>query len=116
MRRLLLVSIVALGLAGSPVLAQQVQPSEATTPTASPKSVPELAEGQVGARSLLGVGVSNGYDMIGEVSDLIVTEDGRVEAVGVDVGGFLGLGEKRVALAWDSIRLIEPDGERVVLI
>jgi hypothetical protein len=116
MRGLLLVFIAALGLAGSPVLAQQVQPAETTTPTASPKPVPELAEGQVGARDLLGVGVSNGYDTIGEVSDLIVTEDGQVEAIVVDIGGFLGLGEKRVALPWNSIIVVEPDGERVVLI
>ena len=34
----------------------------------------------------------------------------------VDVGGFLGFGEKRVALAWDSIRLVEPDGKHVVLV
>jgi hypothetical protein len=50
------------------------------------------------------------------VSDLVVTEDGRVEAVVVGVGGFLGIGEKRVALAWDSVRLTEQDGRRVFLV
>ena len=71
---------------------------------------PEQAEHQVRAESLLGVDVSNGSDTIGEVSDLVVTEDGRVEAVVVGVGGFLGIGEKRVALPWDSIKLTEQDG------
>jgi hypothetical protein len=78
--------------------------------------VPEQAGGRVRAGSLLGVGVSNGYDTVGEVSDLVVTEDGRVEAVVVEVGGFLGVGEKRVALTWDSFMLIERNGEHVFLV
>ena len=60
--------------------------------------------------------MSNGQDTIGEVSDLVVTEDGRVEAIVVGVGGFLGIGEKPVALAWDSIKLTEQDGARVILV
>ena len=60
--------------------------------------------------------MSNGQDTIGEVADLIVTQDGRVEAIVVGVGGFLGVGQKSVALAWDSIELTERDGERVILV
>jgi PRC-barrel domain len=136
MRRLLLVCTAALGLAPvSPALAQQAEPAQlapspspATGPRPAaqpgapaalatpPKPVPEQAGGRVRAGSLLGVGVSNGYDTVGEVSDLIVTEDGRVEAVVVEVGGFLGLGEKRVALTWDSVMLIERDGGHVFLV
>jgi len=81
-----------------------------------PKPVPEQAEHQVRATSLRGVDVSNGEATIGEVSDLIVTEDGRVEAIVVGVGGFLGIGEKLVALAWDSIKLTEQDGDRMILV
>jgi hypothetical protein len=134
MRRVLLVSTAALGLAaGLPVLAQLTepvqpapapqppaaapeQPAGAITGTPTPEPVPEQAEHQVRARSLLGVNVSNGEATIGEVSDLVVTEDGRVEAVVVGVGGFLGIGQKRVALAWDSIKLSEQDGRRVILV
>ena len=82
----------------------------------APRPVPEQAEHQVRAEGLLGVAVSDGQATIGEVSDLVVTRDGRVEAVVVGVGGFLGIGEKRVALAWDSVRLAERDGERVFLV
>ena len=82
----------------------------------APKPIPEQAEHQVRAQSLLGVDVTNGQDTIGKVSDLVVTDDGRVNAVVVGVGGFLGIGEKRVALAWDSIKLTEQDGGRVILV
>lgn len=42
-------------------------------------------------------------ETIGEISELVIDEDGRIAAVIVEVGGFLGLGEKEVAVSWDSI-------------
>ena len=125
MRRILLVSTAALGLATLPALAQQTEPvppavpgTGAEAPSAGapvPKPIPEQTEHQVRAQSLLGVDVSNGKETIGEVSDLVVTDDGRVDAIVVGVGGFLGIGQKRVALAWDSVKLTE-DGGRVILV
>ena len=91
-------------------------PAATTAGAPAPKPIPEQAEHQVRAQSLLGVDVSNGQDTIGKVSDLVVTDDGRVDAIVVGVGGFLGIGEKRVALAWDSIKLTEQDGGRVILV
>jgi hypothetical protein len=133
MKRLLLVSTAVLGLASLPALAQQtepVQPAAPATGTApaevpaagttadapAPQPIPEQAEHQVRAQTLLGVDVSNGQDTIGEVSDLVVTDDGRVDAIIVGVGGFLGIGEKRVALTWDSIKLTEQDGNRMIMV
>ena len=120
MRRVLLVSTAVRGLASLPALAQQAQPApegQASAVTGpAPEPIPEQAEHQVRAQSLLGVDVSNGQDTIGEVSDLVVTDDGRVEAIVVGVGCFLGIGEKPVALAWDSIKLTEQDGSRVILV
>lgn len=40
---------------------------------------------------------------IGDVSDLIIGSNGKVMAVVVSVGGFLGMGEKDVAIGWDHI-------------
>src|SRR3712207_7518193 len=120
MRRLSLVSTAVLGLAAaSPALAQQTgpeQPAGVITGAPAPAPVPEQAEHQVGAQSLLGVDVSNGEATIGEVSDLVVTEDGRVEAVMVGVGGVLGIGGKGGALAWNNNKLSEEDGGRGILV
>jgi sporulation protein YlmC with PRC-barrel domain len=41
---------------------------------------------------------------VGEVSDLVVGSDQRVQHVIVDVGGFLGLGQKPVAIQLDQLR------------
>ncbi|MGR3795116.1 PRC-barrel domain-containing protein [Vannielia sp. SX4] len=47
-----------------------------------------------------------GWEDIGEVSDVILARTGEVEGVIVDVGGFLGIGEKPVALTMDSLKLV----------
>jgi len=47
---------------------------------------------------------------IGEISDVLVSRDGRVEAFIVSVGGFLGLGEKDVAVPFSAIRATEKNG------
>lgn len=51
-------------------------------------------------------GVQEGWDDIGEINDVIISRDGNVEAVLVDIGGFLGIGENRVAVDMDSIRFV----------
>jgi hypothetical protein len=46
---------------------------------------------------------------IGEVSDVILAKDGSkgaIEAVILDVGGFLGIGEKPVAVSFDSLEIM----------
>jgi len=44
---------------------------------------------------------------IGEVNDLIVSGDGNVEAVILGVGGFLGIGEKDVAVNTNAIQMVQ---------
>lgn len=46
------------------------------------------------------------HDNIGEVASLVLTSDGRVKQVVLGVGGFLGIGEKSVAIDWADLRLI----------
>jgi sporulation protein YlmC with PRC-barrel domain len=40
---------------------------------------------------------------IGNVTDLVFSEDGRISAVVIGVGGFLGIGEKSVAVPFDML-------------
>jgi sporulation protein YlmC with PRC-barrel domain len=47
---------------------------------------------------------------IGEISDVLLGKDGKVEAFIVSVGGFLGLGEKDVAVPFSAIRASEKNG------
>jgi len=42
---------------------------------------------------------------VGDISELVLNEDGRMSHVVVDVGGWLGIGVHPVALAFDEIDL-----------
>jgi sporulation protein YlmC with PRC-barrel domain len=57
------------------------------------------------AHELIGSDLKSRTDneTIGEVSDLLIDENGQIVAAIVEVGGFLGLGKKDVAISWDSV-------------
>ncbi|WP_373001677.1 PRC-barrel domain-containing protein [Marinobacter sp.] len=56
------------------------------------------------ASDLIGSTVrTTGDEDVGAVSDLIINQNGEVVAVVVGVGGFLGMGEKDVAIGWDHL-------------
>lgn len=44
---------------------------------------------------------------VGEISELILTDDGKVSKVIVDVGGFLGIGEKPVAMSFEDLDILK---------
>ncbi|PPB80969.1 PRC-barrel domain protein [Albidovulum inexpectatum] len=52
-------------------------------------------------------------EWIGEVSELLLTDDGKLDRAVIDVGGFLGIGEKPVALSMDQIRIVRDENSVV---
>ena len=71
----------------------------------------EQSEDSFLASSLLGARVqSSDGEGIGEVNDMILGADGSVEGVVIGVGGFLGIGEKDVAVQFDAID-VQQDAE-----
>lgn len=57
-----------------------------------------VANAELSSEQLIGTRVYGpGLEDVGEISDVLLTQDGQVTAYIVDVGGFLGLGEKPVA-------------------
>ena len=51
-------------------------------------------------------GVQDGWADIGEVNDVILSRDGTAEAVLVDIGGFLGIGENQIAVDMDGLQFV----------
>ncbi len=49
-------------------------------------------------------------EWIGEVSEIVLTEQGQVDGTVIDVGGFLGIGEKPVELALGDLQILREDG------
>ena len=58
---------------------------------------------------------SKSGDDIGEVNDVLLSADGKVSAVILGVGGFLGMGEKNVLVDMRSIDM-QRDGDNVKLV
>jgi len=62
------------------------------------------AAGQWRTSKMIGLNVyNNDNEKIGDISELIVDRAGKLEAVVVGVGGFLGLGEHDVAIPYGQI-------------
>jgi len=73
-----------------------------TTPMGDRNILSEF--GATSAEELIGSTVySNQDDDLGEVSDVVVSGTGQVDAIVIDVGGFLGIGAKPVALEVTSV-------------
>jgi sporulation protein YlmC with PRC-barrel domain len=60
---------------------------------------------------------ANDAERIGEINDIVIGQDGDVAAVILGVGGFLGVGEKNVAVSYEDLQwtTAEDDTERLVL-
>ena len=49
------------------------------------------------------------WENVGNVSDIVVTQDGEVRGVLIDVGGFLGLGARTVMVEMDELNFVTED-------
>ncbi len=66
--------------------------------------------GQGLAGDLIGATVTNAdNETIGEVSDLLYDENGRIKGAVISVGGFLGLGAKGVGIDFGSLDITKGD-------
>jgi ribosomal 30S subunit maturation factor RimM len=60
------------------------------------------------AYKLVGINVYNqGNEKIGEVKDILLEKSGKADKVILSVGGFLGLGERYVAVPYDQIKWVD---------
>ena len=74
------------------------------TPAAD-SAVSSHREGAWRASKLIGVNVYNdANEKIGDINDVILDKSGKVENVILGVGGFLGMGEHYVAVAYDKLK------------
>jgi sporulation protein YlmC with PRC-barrel domain len=53
---------------------------------------------------------------LGRIVDLLVDNQGQVRAVVVDVGGFMGVGNRKVAVAWSALRFAASEKGPVISI
>ena len=64
------------------------------------------------AGSILGKEVRSAIDeKLGRIVDVVVDRRGTTRAAVIDFGGFLGVGSKKIAVAWDILTFAAPPGE-----
>ncbi len=91
-------------------------------------SIPAMAQSQVEyiakqtsgewlASRMIGVSVENSAgEALGAVNDLILGQNGEVVGAVIGVGGFLGMGEKNVAVPYSVVSTTQKDDETVVIL
>lgn len=115
-------------LATAPALAQQTNPATPSQP-AQMQNAPAsstMSSQQTGfvqkqnasewrGSKLIGASVYGpDNNSIGEINDVLIGDNGNVRAVVIGVGGFLGVGEKDVALPFSALNVTRKSGSSAV--
>ena len=111
--------------AAAPSGATADKTAEATTPDATApdqtqtaaidkSTLTEMPVGEIRGDELKGTTVYGANDAkVGEIGDVVLAPDSKTDAVIVDVGGFLGIGEKEVAIGMDNLKFMtDKDGKK----
>ncbi len=98
--------------APQPVTPDAAANTDATTDTTNQTAatsqtyITHQAPDQISANSYIGQTVYNSADeKVGDINDLILKKDGGIVAAVIGVGGFLGIGEKYVAVPIDNVAI-----------
>ncbi|NDV51565.1 PRC-barrel domain-containing protein [Salipiger sp. PrR003] len=93
---------------------------DATDDAAAPVATSDAVVSQQDSAEMLGDWLlstsvtSPDGETIGSIKDFIITEDGQITAVILGVGGFLGMGEKDIAVDYSELD-IQYDGDAIQL-
>jgi threonine dehydrogenase-like Zn-dependent dehydrogenase len=69
------------------------------------------------ASQILGTTVTNpAGDTLGRVNNLLVDANGQIEGIIIGIGGFMGIAEKNVAVAFDQVTRSTVEGGTVVMV
>lgn len=83
----------------------------------SPQFLSKQAADDLLASDLIGQPVMNTSDeAVGDINDLVTDRNGKVVAVLIGAGGFLGLGEKDVAIRFEDLKLTRDENQDVKVI
>ncbi|MDB5549207.1 MAG: photosystem reaction center subunit [Tardiphaga sp.] len=91
----------------SPSPSTTTAPSATSTPPSSTASTNSSYTGNWRASKVVGLSVYNeGNESLGTINDLLTDKSGKIVAVVVGVGGFLGVGERYVAIPFEKVKFV----------
>ncbi len=81
----------------------------------APKFITSQAGDLYRVKNFIGQPVMNEQnEKIGDINDILFDQNGQISVVVLGVGGFLGVGEKHVALPYEALKYETRDGARVL--
>jgi sporulation protein YlmC with PRC-barrel domain len=102
---------IAAGLLGSALLATTAlaqtpaAPATTTTTSATTENTSNAFNGNWRTSKVVGLNVYNDQnESLGSINDLLTDKNGKIVAVIVGVGGFLGVGERNVAIPFEKVK------------
>ena len=100
--------------AAAPAAPDASAPDQTQTAAIDKSTLTEMPVGEIRGDDLKGTTVYGANDAkVGEIGDVVLTPDKKTDAVIVDVGGFLGIGEKEVAVGMDNLKFMtDKDGNK----
>ena len=111
MKRLIAAATLGLLLA-TPVVAQTTTAPQtgaapaAVKPMNAPAGMFYSERGEWRASKLMGLKVKNAAnETIGDINEILIDKSGKVAAVVIGVGGFLGMGERHAAVAFSALQV-----------
>jgi sporulation protein YlmC with PRC-barrel domain len=110
MKALVTAALLSVAIISSPATAQTAQPADRNAPAAATtsKSDKMMLKGNWRASKLMGLDVYNeANEKLGDVNEIILDKSGKVTAVVIGVGGFLGMGEHDIAVSMDKLKFVE---------
>jgi sporulation protein YlmC with PRC-barrel domain len=104
-KKLLAAASIAALASVSAAVAQSTAPAPAATATAGEKM--DLKNTWRSSK-LIGLDVYNRADeKLGDINEVLLDTQGKVKAVVIGVGGFLGMGEHDIAVSMDRLKFVE---------
>lgn len=110
------------GLVASALLATVASAQTPTATTDRANMAPSTAsdssfQGDWRASKMVGLKVYNdNNESLGSINDLLTDKIGNIKAVVIGVGGFLGVGEKNVAVPFQALKVAEKNGKRYLVL
>ena len=100
--------MASVALLSLPAMAQTVQTTQAAAATSQ---LYQMKAGQWRGTKLTGLNVyNNNNEKIGDVKEIILDRTGKIDAIVIAAGGFLGMGNHDVAVPFQQVKWLDERG------
>lgn len=98
-------SVLALGVSGSAIAQGSAATQQGETMVQGASATQDEAVAPAMGHGLVGTAVRNSQgNELGEIGNILATQDGRIDAIILEAGGVLGLGATKFVVPWQRVQ------------